>query len=90
MGQRLGHPQAYAVASYLSDTPLFLVIDSSSKARQEALHRFRAQPQAVSFTDYIVMAVADEYETKTIFGFDDDYDRAGYQIIGKAGGLKTA
>src|SRR3954453_1973437 len=73
LGKRLGHDKASSVASYLTATPLFLVIDSSAQARQHAMERFKAQPQAVSFTDCIVMANADEYGTKTIFGFDTDH-----------------
>ena len=81
LGKRVGHDKASAVAFYLSETPLFLVIDSSPKARQHALHRFKQQPQAVSFTDCIVMAIADEYGTKAIFGFDTDHAKNGYEIL---------
>src|SRR4051812_8771485 len=81
LGKRLGHDKAASVASYLSTTPLFLVIDSSQPARQQALERFEAQPRVVSFTDCIVMAIADEYGTRTIFGFDTDHAKNGYAII---------
>jgi predicted nucleic acid-binding protein len=81
LGKRLGHRQAHAVASYLSETPLFLIIDSSTETRQAALSRFASLPQRVSYTDAVVMAVAEEYETKAIFGFDEDFQKAGYQII---------
>ncbi len=81
LGKRLGHDKASAVAVYLSQTSLFLVVDSSPKARQNALHRFTEQPQAVSFTDCIVMAIADEYGTKAIFGFDTDHAKNGYEIL---------
>jgi predicted nucleic acid-binding protein len=83
LGKRVGHTQAIAVASYLSHTPLFLVIDSSAEARQEALARFATLPQSVSFTDAMVMAVADEYRTWGIFGFDEAFAKSGYQIIEK-------
>src|SRR4051812_14006836 len=33
LGKRLGHSQASAVASYLSETPLFLIIDSRASPR---------------------------------------------------------
>jgi hypothetical protein len=36
------------------------------------------------------MALANEYETKTIFGSDDDHARAGYRIIGKGEGSEAA
>ena len=81
LSKRFGHDKAAAVASYLTTTPLFLVIDSSAQARRHAMERFEAQPQAVSFTDCIVMANADEYGTKAIFGFDADHERNGYEIL---------
>jgi predicted nucleic acid-binding protein len=83
LGKRVGHLGATAVAAYLSTTPLFLVIDTSKRARQHALERFEEQPPAVSFTDCIVMAVADEYGTKMIFGFDTDHAKNGYTILAK-------
>jgi predicted nucleic acid-binding protein len=83
LGKRVGHLGAAAVAAYLTTTPLFLVIDTSKEARQHALDRFVEQPPAVSFTDCIVMAVADEYGTKAIFGFDTDHEKNGYTLLAK-------
>ena len=85
LGKRVGHTRALAVASYLSHTPLFLVIDSSAEARQEALTRFATLPESVSLTDAIVMTIADEYRTWGIFGFDEAFKKSGYQIIKKQG-----
>lgn len=81
LGKRFGHALACAVAAYLSTTPLFLIVDSSKEARTRALPRFEAQPQAVSLTDCVVMAVADEYHTQSIFGFDTDHARNGYVTL---------
>jgi predicted nucleic acid-binding protein len=52
----------------------------------QALSRFVTQPNAVSFTDCIVMTVADAYGTQTIFGFDADHARNGYAILGQEPG----
>jgi predicted nucleic-acid-binding protein len=46
-----------------------------------ALLKFEAVSEAVSFTDCLVMAVADEYGTKDIFGFDKHFEDAGYQRL---------
>ncbi len=46
-----------------------------------ALEKFKKQPQAVSFTDCIVMTVADDYGTKDIFGFDRQFEDAGYRRL---------
>jgi predicted nucleic acid-binding protein len=89
LGKRVGHTRALAIASYLSNTPLFLVIDSSAESRQEALSRFTTLPQSVSFTDAMVMAIADEYRTGDIFGFDEAFAKSGYQIIEKQASRKA-
>ena len=81
LGKRLGHTQAVSVASYLATTPLFLIVDTSEPVREQALRRFETQPPAVSFTDCIVMAVADEYGTRIVFGFDKDHADNGYAIL---------
>jgi predicted nucleic acid-binding protein len=44
----------------------------------DALERFKTQPQGVSFTDCVVMAYADAFQTKDIFGFDKQFADAGY------------
>ena len=81
LGRQVGHDHALAVASYVYSTPLFFTFDSSPMARSKAFELFRKLPQAVSLTDCIVMAVADEYQTKRIFSFDQDFEKVGYQII---------
>jgi len=59
--------------------PPFLVLsEPNNLLATPALEKFKAVPQAVSFTDCIVMAVADEYNTKDIFGFDKQFEDAGY------------
>ena len=81
IGKLVGHEPAVAVAAYIAETPLFTVVDTSKEARAQALERFVVQPAAVSFTDCIVMTVADEYRTQAIFGFDRDHSRNGYAIL---------
>jgi len=81
LGKRFSHAQATEVASYISSTPLFLFIDSSLELRTDAIERFSTQPGSVSYTDCLVMALADSYTTKAIFGFDTDHARNGYTII---------
>lgn len=81
LGKRVGHDKGSAVWVYLSATPLFVIVDSSKQAREKAIKQFQSQPKVVSFTDCVVMAVADEYSTKAIFGFDEDHARNGYAIL---------
>ena len=74
-GRKVGHTAALAAISEL--TPPFLVLTTQSNVAQ-ALKKFETLPQAVSFTDCLVMALADAYATSDIFGFDKQFADAGY------------
>jgi len=78
LGRKAGHTAALAAVAEL--TPPFLVLREQSSVTQ-ALKKFEAVPQAVSFTDCLVMAVADEYATLDIFGFDKQFEDAGYRRL---------
>jgi len=78
LGKKSGHETALqAAAGLLHPGSQFLLIETRPYIGA-ALEKFRKQPQAVSFTDCIVMAVADDYGTKDIFGFDRQFKDAGY------------
>ena len=78
LGRKVGHTTALAAVSELS--PPFLVLTTQTNVSQ-ALIKFEALPQSVSFTDCLVMAVADEYATSDIFGFDKQFADAGYKRL---------
>jgi len=75
LGRKVGHTAARAVVAEL--TPPFLILTTQTNVSQ-ALKKFDSLPQAVSFTDCLVMATADEYATSEIFGFDKQFEEAGY------------
>src|SRR5688500_4626318 len=80
LGRKAGHEAALAAAAEL--TPPFLVLSEPANLPQSpALKKFANIPAAVSFTDCIVMAVADEYGTPEIFGFDKQFQDAGYNRL---------
>jgi predicted nucleic acid-binding protein len=80
MGRKAGHDVALAVIPEL--TPPFLILNEPSHLpNMPAYKKFGTLPNAVSFTDCIVMAVADDYDTKDIFGFDKQFADAGYQRL---------
>jgi predicted nucleic acid-binding protein len=83
VGKKQGHAKAYEVGQFLSKTAPFLVIDSSPAAREHALSRLLRLSASVSYTDAVVMAVADEYQTQKIFGFDEAFANCGYENIGR-------
>jgi predicted nucleic acid-binding protein len=87
MGRKAGHAVALAAVTEL--TPPFLVLSESSPLLDSpALFIFEAAPEAVSFTDCLVMTVADEYGTQDIFGFDKQFEDAGYHRIEPSTELK--
>jgi predicted nucleic acid-binding protein len=63
-------------------TPPFLILNEPSHLpNSPAFKKFETLPNAVSFTDCIVMAVADDYGTPDIFGFDKQFQDAGYHRL---------
>lgn len=80
LGKKYSHTKAVTVGKYFLETSPFLLIDNQAEIRQTALSLFQEQPASVSFTDCMVMACADFYKTKNIFGFDAVFSRSGYTV----------
>jgi len=81
LGKKSGHETALrAAAGLLHPGSQFILIETRPYLIA-ALEKFKKQPQAVSFTDCIVMTVADDYGTKEIFGFDKQFEDAGYRRL---------
>ena len=86
LGKKSGHETALqAAASLLHPGSQFILIETRPYLIA-ALEKFKKQPQAVSFTDCIVMTVADDYGTKEIFSFDKQFEDAGYRRLEPATG----
>jgi len=80
LGRKVGHHAA--LVAYNELTPPFLIIyEFSNVINFPALKKFATVPQSVSFTDCLVMAVADAYHTRDIFGFDKQFADAGYHRL---------
>jgi predicted nucleic acid-binding protein len=79
LGKKLGHHVAIMAGQQILATPQYLIMESD-KELAEALERFDQQPASVSFTDCIVMALADRLGTKLIFGFDEVFRKNGYRL----------
>jgi len=82
LGKKFNHGVAVLSAKVVLDSKTFVIENTLETARDTALVKFENQPESVSFTDCIVMAFADEYETKEIFGFDEAFLKNGYTRIG--------
>ena len=89
LGRKAGHSAALAAVTEL--TPPFLVISEPDNLLDtSALEKFSTVPQGVSFTDCLVMAVADEYGARDIFGFDKQFEEAGYRRLEPSTNWKKA
>ena len=82
VGKKFDHIRAIKTASAIFKSKVFIVENASDLTRDIALKKYRHQPKSVSFTDCLVMAFADLYETKDIFGFDEAFRKNGYVRIG--------
>ncbi len=82
LGKKFGHLRAATVAQSIVETKLFSIENTIHTVRSSALKKFIKQPKKVSFTDCLVMAFADHFETKDIFGFDESFRKNGYTRIG--------
>lgn len=75
--KKLGRKVTAEVAEYLNNQKQFLLVDTSEIA-DLALQKFKTAKKSPSFTDCIVMATADKYQTKEVFGFDECFVKNGY------------
>jgi predicted nucleic acid-binding protein len=85
LGKKFGHDLAREAAqSFLHPDSQYLVIPTELTQLHAAFAHFSQVKGSVSFTDTIVMAVADEYCTKDVFGFDKQFADAGYTRLDPA------
>jgi predicted nucleic acid-binding protein len=81
LGKRSGHDKALKAAHHLLRPDSEFILIDSRPYLMTALNKFNDQPPAVSLTDCIVMAIADGYSTKDIFGYDKQFEDAGYHRL---------
>lgn len=85
LGKKSGHQTALRAAeALLRPGSQFILIETTTSV-PAALEKFAQLPAAVSYTDCVVMAVADAYDTRLIFGFDGQFAAAGYERLTPAG-----
>jgi predicted nucleic acid-binding protein len=80
LGKKFGHEQAIQAAYSFLETELFTVVPSTDVARMKALEMYGTLGAGDSYTDALVMALADYHGTNAVFGFDDVFSKRGYQI----------
>ncbi len=82
LGKKVSHNAGMKAALKIEQSPFFLIVDTTHEIRKIALRKFKKVPESVSFTDCLVMAFADYFETKEIFGFDEAFRKNGYLRLG--------
>ena len=80
LGKKFSHAQALEAAALFLNIDMFIIAPTTTVMRQNALKKFGAMPKGVSYTDCLVMAVADLHGTSTVFGFDDIFRNSEYQL----------
>lgn len=81
-GKKISHKAAIDQANKILSSKSFIITETTPTMRVDALEKFKKQPESVSYTDCLVMAFADHFETKDIFGFDESFKKNGYKRIG--------
>ena len=82
LGKKASHRKATTTAEKLIQSQEIVIVETTPPLRLSALEKFKTQPGSVSFTDCLVMAFADEFKTKYIFGFDRTFKKNGYIRFG--------
>jgi len=82
LGKKVGHSVAIKAGKMILEQSGFIITETTDSIRNNAFEKFKKQAESVSFTDCLVMAFADLYETKDIFGFDEAFRKNGYVRIG--------
>jgi predicted nucleic acid-binding protein len=81
LGKRSGHDTAMKAASELLRPGSQFILIETRPYLIAALEKFKDQQPSVSLTDCLVMVTADDYGTKDIFGFDKQFEAAGYHRL---------
>lgn len=82
LGKKINHGTAIKVGKSILDSSAFTIIETTTDVRRLAFKKFQTQAASVSLTDCLVMAVADTYDTKIIFGYDEVFRKNGYIRFG--------
>lgn len=82
LGKKFGHKLAIEFGGEILRSDEYEIIDTDNETRQKAFEKFKLEANSTSFTDCIVMAFADHFETKDIFGFDEIFNKNGYKRLG--------
>ena len=80
MEKKFSRSDQIKIGNYLLESEEFIIIETDDIIRSNTFSKLQNAAQYVSYTDCIVMAVADYFNTKTIFGFDHAFVTNGYTL----------
>jgi predicted nucleic acid-binding protein len=80
LGKKFGHGKAIEAVQILADFAWFTIEPTSDLVRDRALEIFEDVGQDVSYTDCLVMAMAEQHGTIDIFGFDEIFFKRGFSL----------
>jgi len=80
VGKKLGRQEQLALADEVLRSGDFIFQDVTRQLREDAVSKLEQQASSVSYTDALVMTLADFFISKAIFGFDDVFRKNGYRL----------
>jgi predicted nucleic acid-binding protein len=83
LGKKFGRERAIATGRKLTQDEAFVVVDTNEQIRSRALDLMEHSPGSTSFTDCLVVATAEHYRTRLIYGFDMYFSKLGYIFPGQ-------
>lgn len=80
LGKKFGNRAAIRYGQVLLADTRYYIQAPRSEILDQALRMLQKQKSSTSFTDCLVMACADQYQTKFIFGFDTVFAANDYHL----------
>ncbi|HWY80262.1 MAG TPA: PIN domain-containing protein [Candidatus Sulfotelmatobacter sp.] len=80
VGKKLGKKTQEELGNNILTSSAFDIVEADIALRELAIQKLKQISVSLSYTDCLVMVLADTYETKEIFGFDDIFRKKGYLL----------
>jgi predicted nucleic acid-binding protein len=80
LGKKFSRALAIDTGRLLITSAPFLVTHTDLDTHVSALSLFEQSTGSVSYTDCLVMATANKYVTRHVFGFDDIFQQSGFTV----------
>jgi predicted nucleic acid-binding protein len=80
IGKKVGTRVAVSIGERILESKALILVSATEETLNRALVKLSRMPNSVSYIDCLVMALADAYDTRAIFGFDEAFRKNGYQL----------